>query len=66
MSFIIIISIIAKLESGRILVDPEDLPWFLFDKYNSDDIDEGLLRGYFLIRVSLFLLQIFKYLLKFS
>ena len=41
----------AKLGDGRIPVIAGDFPSFLFDQYNPNDIEEGLLKGFLLVRV---------------
>jgi hypothetical protein len=51
-NLISVYSVLAQLRDGRISVVASDFPSFLFDKYNPDDIDEGLLKGYLLVRVS--------------
>lgn len=42
----------AKIQDGRIPVIAQDYPSFLFSEYNENDIAEGLLQGYFLVRAS--------------
>lgn len=41
----------AKFCDGRLTASGTDLPAFLWDAYNSEDIEEGLLKGFFLLRV---------------
>ncbi|KAF7967233.1 hypothetical protein HWV62_35079 [Athelia sp. TMB] len=50
-SHLLLTSTISKIHDGRIPVIAEDYPNFLFSKFNKDDIEEGLLRGFLLVRV---------------